>query len=90
MSAVIAHLKLSQQLYIVYSTTTLYVVIWCSTTGQVSHIFITAENALISVNFQLFLLCFLLHIVVVVYYTTTRRTTTTTTEITPMRMKRFI
>ena len=60
MSEMIAQLKLSQQLYIVSSFTALYVVIWCSTTGQVSHIFITAENALISVNFQLLLLLFLL------------------------------
>ena len=28
----------------------LYVVMWCSATGQVSHIFITAENALISIS----------------------------------------
>ena len=68
----------------------LYVVIWCSPTGQVSHIFITSENALISVNFQLFLLLiFWLHIVIVVYYTTTS-TTTTTSMIRPMRMKSFI
>ena len=59
MLQVIAHVKLSQQLYIVSSFTALYVVIWCSTTAQVSHIFITAENALISVNFQLLLLLFL-------------------------------
>ena len=65
-----------------------YVVICCWATGQVSHIFITWENALISVNFQLlFLLCFWLHIVVVVYYATTTSTTTTTTS---MRMTRFV
>ena len=80
MLQVIAHVKLSQQLYFVSSFTALYVVIWCSTTGQVSHIFITAENALISVSFQLlllllFLLYFWLPIVVVVYYTITRRAT---------------
>ena len=39
MSEVIAHLKPSQQLYIVSSFTALYVVIWCSTTGQVSYIY---------------------------------------------------
>ena len=58
MFEVIGHLKLSQQLHIVSRFTALYVVIWCSTTGQVCHIFITAENALISVNIQLLLLCF--------------------------------
>ena len=44
MCEVIAHLKPSQQPYTVSSFTALYVVIWCSTTGQVSHTFITAEN----------------------------------------------
>ena len=58
---------------------------------SVIHLFITSENALISVNFQLlllllFLLCFWLHVVVLYYTTTTSRTTTTTR----MRMKRFI
>ena len=59
---------------------------------SVIHLFITSENALLSVNFQLlFLLCFWLHIVVVVvYYTTTTNTAITTTRIGPMRMKRFI
>ena len=51
MLQVIALVKLSQQLYILSSFTALYVVIWCSTTAEVSHIFITAENALISLNF---------------------------------------
>ena len=40
-------IKPSQQLYMVYSFTfypALYVVIWCSATGRVSHTFINSEN----------------------------------------------
>ena len=73
----------------------LHVVIWCWATGQVSHTFMTSENAVISVNFKLllffsaydFILLLLCSIHNYTWTTTTSRTPTTTTR---MRIKRFM
>ena len=71
----------------------LHVVIWCLATGQVSHAFMTSENAAISVNFKLFLLFFwsVYDFILLLLCSIHNYTWTTTNRITTrMRIKRFM